>query len=69
MSDEYEDNTAFTRDIQGPTLSYTALGDRLMAAQVVYQCDGELCFDTCYWDGNQWVCQALGRLSAPNAQS
>ena len=70
MDDEYErdNNSAFQRDIEGPVLTYTALGDGLLAAQVVYQCNGNLCFDTCYWDGNQWVCQNLGNLSSP-AQS
>ena len=68
MSNEYEENgDAINHEIDGRKLSITAPTEGMVAAQFVYECNDGFCFETCYWDGNQWVCTTLADLSTPSA--
>jgi hypothetical protein len=56
-----ESHDVIDHTIEGNTLTLRALSNSLIAAQFTYECDdGGFCFQTCYWDGNEWVCTTVG---------
>lgn len=65
MKKDYQQESAsgdvIEHTIEGNALTLRALSPSLIAAQFTYECeDGGFCFQTCYWDGNQWVCTTVG---------